>query len=189
MSDTQRYSRSATTRRLLRCPKCDAEIDSHASMCEYCGALVHVTGKGYTLALEGMICFSCGDANRWSAEGAHCRGCGLPFATTCPGCGEGVPLGRRLCQGCGLSVEDFAVERARVTVERHRERRDSERLMIAFARWQAFIGVVLMLAALLVSRVEPRARRPLLALGAAVTLTGFLPVVVSAHSARRRPKE
>src|ERR1041384_2529418 len=152
MADTERFARTETPRRMLRFPKCAAEIDSHAAMCEYCGALVHVTGRGYTLALDGIICFDCGDANRWSAEGTHCRGCGQPFATTCPDCGAGVPLGPRLCQSCGLSIEEFDVARARTVVERRREEREAERFLLTFMRWQAVLGLLLVLVALLVGR-------------------------------------
>src|SRR5205823_8248995 len=141
MSDTERFTRTETGQRLLRCPKCAAEIESRASMCEYCGALVQLIGRGGAFGLDGIVCFDCGEANRWSADGAHCRGCGRPFATTCPGCGEGVPLDRRLCPGCRLSVEQFDVERARAVVECRRERREAERFSMLCARWQAFVGL------------------------------------------------
>jgi hypothetical protein len=189
MSDTQRFPRRDTGRRLLRCPKCAAEIDSRAPMCEFCGALVYLTGKGYTLAQEGQVCFHCGDMNRWSAEGNHCRGCGRPFATTCPGCGVGVPLHHRACPACGISVEDFDVERARAAVARYREPREVERFSTLYARWQAFVGLLLMLVALIVVRFEPRARRPALALAAAAGCAAFVPYAITrcARPKRRTP--
>jgi hypothetical protein len=133
-----------------------------------------------------MICFYCGDANPWSADGSHCRGCGRPFAATCPRCDEGVPLGKRLCHGCGLSVEDFGVERARSAVEGYRRRREADRSMVLFVRWQILLGIALMLLSLLCARFEPRARRPLLALGAAVALTALIPTVITLREGRRR---
>ena len=71
-------------------------------------------------------------------------------------------------------------------VERRREEREAERFLIAFMRWQAVLGLLLVLIALLVGRIEPRIRRPFLVLGAAAGLTALLPAVITASATRSR---
>jgi ribosomal protein L32 len=177
--------------RLRRCPKCAAEVDRSATMCEFCGALLAPGGRRRPFTLEGVVCFYCGDHNRWSMDGDRCAGCGRPFATTCPRCGEGVPLRHRLCGACGISVEDFDVERARVTVEGAQEKREEERVVWIACRWALVAGLLLMLLGWLVGRRHGELRRPAVALGGltAGTAATAMGMATAAGTRRRRTEQ
>lgn len=158
-------------------------------MCEFCGALLGPGGRRQAFTLEGVVCFYCGDHNRWSMDGDRCAGCGRPFATTCPRCGEGVPLRHRLCRECGLSVEDFDVERARTAVEGAREKREEERAVWVACRWALVVGLLLMLLGWLVGRRYPELRRPTVSLGGLAAGTAATAMGVAAVGTRRRRLE
>jgi len=157
-------------------------------MCEFCGALLAPGGRQRAFRLEGVVCFYCGDQNRWSASASRCAGCGRSFASTCPRCGEGVPLRNRHCQRCGLSVEDFDTERARVTVARAREKRDDERVVWITCRWAVVLGLALMLIGWFLDRRWSDLRRPLVVAGGftAGTAAATMGVASIANGHRRR---
>jgi hypothetical protein len=163
-------------------------VDRNATMCEFCGALLAPGGRRHAFRLEGVVCFYCGDQNRWSPDAARCTGCGRSFATTCPRCGEGVPLRNRHCQRCGLSVEDFDTERARVTVARSRGKRDDERVLWMTCRWAAVLGLILMLVAWFLDRRWSDFKRPLAVAGGftACTAAAAMGAATVAHRHRRR---
>lgn len=172
--------------RLRPCPKCHAEVDRAATMCEFCGALLASGGRRQPFTLEGVVCFYCGDHNRWSMLGDRCAGCGRLFATTCPRCGEGVPLRARHCHKCGLSVENFDVERARATVKRARERRQEERSLWLLCWWAVVAGLLLILFGWFFGRRHTEVRRPAILAGVFCTATAGAAMGIAALGARSR---
>src|SRR5262249_10004206 len=95
----------------------------------------------------------------------------------------------RACQGCGLSMEDFDIERARAVVARYREPREAARFGALYARWQAFVGLLLLIVALIVGRFEPRARRPALAFAAAAGCATLAPAALACYGVRSRQRQ
>jgi hypothetical protein len=162
--------------RRLRCPLCSGEMERDRCMCPWCGAVVYPAPREEGLRLEGVVCFSCGQGNPGPEVPRHCRVCGRPFATTCPGCTAPVPLRGRCCSGCGLSVEDFDSERTRQEVEARQERRDCERVLFAVFRWQVVVGLALTLLGFLLGRADPTLRRQLVGVGAGTGVFGALPL-------------
>ncbi len=162
--------------RRLRCPQCGGEVERDRCMCDWCGAVVTLTPRQDALRLEGMVCFACGHGNPGSDRQRACGRCGHSFAATCPGCAAPVPLSGRCCGGCGLSVEDFDGERARLEVAERQERRECERVLFAVFRWQMVVGVALMGLGLVIGRVDSALRRQLVGVGAGTGAFGALPL-------------
>jgi hypothetical protein len=165
-------------RRRLPCPQCGGEIERDRCMCDWCGAVVYVAPKEERLRLEGVVCFGCGYGNPGSERRRACGECGQPFAATCPGCAVAVPLAGRCCPRCGLSMEDFDAERARVEVAQRRERRERGRVLFAVFRWQIVVGVALMALGFLVGRSDALLRRQLVGIGAGTGVFGALPLAL-----------
>lgn len=171
--------------RLRPCPKCRAEVDPTVTMCEYCGALLAPGGRRHAFSLEGVICFYCGDPNRWSMLSEHCAGCGRLFAMTCPRCDEGVPLRFRHCPKCGTSVEDFERERNRTVVRQARKRRQDERVVRIACLWALVAGILLMLFGWFFGRRHAEIRRPAILAGAFTAATFGAGLGIAALGARR----
>jgi hypothetical protein len=184
MARSERDLFSGALRR-LRCPQCGGEIERDRCMCDWCGAVLSLTSRGDALRLEGVVCFACGHGNPGSERQRACGRCGQPFAATCPDCSAPVPLAGRCCGRCGLSVEDFNAERARLEVAAHQERRECERVLFAVFRWQVAVGIALMGLGLIVGRSDSGLRRPLVGVGAGAGALGALPLGL-AHLAARR---
>jgi len=174
--------------RLRPCPKCRADVDRTSTMCEFCGALLAPGGRRNAFSLEGVVCFYCGDHNRWSMLGERCAGCGRLFAATCPRCGEGVPLRFRHCQKCGVSVEDFGIERNRASSRRLRERRREERVVWIACWWALIAGILLMLVGWFFGRRHTEIRRPAMLAGAFTAATFGAAMGIAALGARRSPE-
>jgi hypothetical protein len=166
-------------RRRLPCPQCGGEIERDRCMCDWCGAVVYLAPKEDALRLEGVVCFACGYGNPGPERRRACGECGQVFAATCPGCAAAVPLVGRCCGGCGLSVEDFDAERARVEVAERRERRECERVLFAVFRWQIVVGIALMALGFLVGRSDALMRRQLVGAGAGTGMFGALPLALA----------
>jgi hypothetical protein len=166
-------------RRRLPCPQCGGEIERDRCMCGWCGAVVYLAPKEDVLRLEGIVCFACGCGNPGPERRRACAECGQPFAATCPGCAAAVPLAGRCCMRCGLSVEDFDAERARVEVAARRKRRESARVLFAVFRWQIVVGIALMVLGFLVGRSDALLRRQLVGVGVGTGAFGALPLALA----------
>jgi hypothetical protein len=162
--------------RWLHCPQCAGEIERDRCMCGWCGAVVYPATRGDMLRLEGVVCFSCGYGNPGSERRQACGECGKPFSVLCPGCATPVSLAHRCCVSCGMSVEEFDTERTRREVADRQERRDQERALFAFFRWQVVVGMALMALGLLIGRSEVDLRRRVVGGGALTGALGALPL-------------
>jgi hypothetical protein len=172
-------------RRLLRCPQCSGEIERGRCMCDWCGAVVYLSPRQDLFRLEGVVCFACGYGNPGPEPSRACVRCGQPFAATCPGCAAPVPLVRRCCGQCGMSVEEFDGERARQEVAQQNERRLGERGWISLFRWQVVVGIALMALGLVVGRLDRELRRPLVGAGALAGGAALFPLALARRTARR----
>jgi hypothetical protein len=172
-------------RRLLRCPHCSGEIERNRCMCDWCGAVVYLSPRADAFRLEGIVCFACQYGNPGPEPRRECARCGQPFATTCPGCAAPVPLARRCCGQCGMSVEEFDAERARLDVSERQERRRGERGWVSFFRWQVVVGIALMALGLVVGRADRQLRRPLVGTGVLTECFALFPLGLARLSARR----
>jgi hypothetical protein len=173
------------TRRLLPCPQCSGEVERDRCMCDWCGALVHLSPREDAFRLEGVVCFTCGYGNPGSERRRECAQCGHAFAATCPGCAAPVPLARRCCSQCGMSVEEFDAERTRLEVIALQERRHGERGWLSLFRWQVLVGIALVALGLLVGRVDRDLRRPLVGAGIFNGAFGLFPLGLARLSGRR----
>jgi hypothetical protein len=172
-------------RRLLRCPHCSGEIERDRCMCDWCGAVVYLSPREDAFRLEGIVCFACGHGNPGPERRRECLRCGQSFAATCPGCAAPVPLVRRCCGHCGMSVEEFDAERTRLEVAERQERRQCERVWMALFRWQVVVGIALMALGLVVGRADRELRRPLVGAGALTGGSGLFPLGLARLAARR----
>ena len=84
-----------------------------------------------------------------------------------------------------MSVEEFDTERTRREVADRQERRDQERALYAFFRWQVVVGMALMALGLLIGRSESDVRRRVIDAGAWTGVLGALPLGF-AHDAGSR---
>ena len=169
--------------RRLRCPQCAGEIERTRCMCDWCGAVVSLAAAEHALRLEGAVCFACGYGNPGPAPRRACARCEQPFAATCPGCAAPVPLARRCCGACGLSVEEFDAERVRLEVAERQERRQSERVWYRLCCWQTVVGIALIALGLVVGRSDAALRRPLVGSGAVMGAFGAFPLGLARASA------
>jgi len=172
-------------RRLLRCPQCSGEIERDRCMCDWCGAVVYLAPREDALCLEGVVCFACGYGNPGPERRRECIRCRQSFATTCPGCAQPVPLVRRCCGHCGMSVEEFDAERARLEVAERQESRQCARAWIALFRWQVVVGLALMLLGLVIGRADRDLRRPLVSAGALTGGAALFPLGLVRLASRR----
>ena len=173
----------------LPCPQCGGEVERSRCMCGWCGAVVYLAPKGDALRLEGAVCFACGYGNPGPEPRRACGRCGQPFAATCPGCTAPVPLARRCCSDCGLSVEEFDAERVRLEVAERRERRQCERGWYGVLCWQMVVGIALMALGLVIGRADRNLRRPLVGAGAVAGALGAFPLGIARAAAGRRRRE
>lgn len=188
MAKSERDLLKRATRR-LRCPQCAGEVERARCMCGWCGAVIYLAPKGDALRLEGAVCFACGYANPGREPRRACGRCGQPFAATCPGCAAPVPLARRCCNSCGMSVEQFDAERVRLEVAERAERRQCERVWYRVLCWQMVVGVALMALGLVVGGADGELRRPLIGSGAATGVLGAFPLGFARAAAGRRRRE
>ena len=80
--------------KLIKCPKCGADLPENAKFCLNCGERIPVEA--------GMvICPNCGKS---VPKAKFCPECGHKFGNSCPNCGASLADGAKFCMECGTKL-------------------------------------------------------------------------------------
>lgn len=85
-------SANTETKKIVKCPKCNADLPENAKFCFECGTKIE------NLHESEIICPACG---KKTAKGKFCMECGSPLTIKCPKCGAELASGAKFCFECG----------------------------------------------------------------------------------------
>lgn len=84
------------TKKVSKCPKCNADLPEKAKFCFVCGAKIE------NLSDNEVICPTCG---KKTPKGKFCMNCGSALVRKCSNCGAELSSGAKFCLECGTKVE------------------------------------------------------------------------------------
>src|SRR4030067_1622024 len=93
----------------FKCPTCKGLVNYDSSICEYFGNLISYDDETEQYYVSGRVCFKCGFSNKVGSP--YCAECGNKFIMICPKCRAEIEVPRARCQKCGLSIDQFYLEK------------------------------------------------------------------------------